>query len=190
MKSQKPIILVLGMMIFIFGSLPLAFAQGIDDAAYEGLFADVKNTGDHDVLSLLKQDENFSAFVEMIEHSGLDLEKSIGHIGPITVFAPTNEALEGWKDEDDLAEIQRKVKAHILPEKRFVSEFQDNQVIETADGLEIPVGTVGDHTEVGQPDQVIIGGARIVKSDVEASNGIIHVVNAKIRTEERRGGFR
>jgi uncharacterized surface protein with fasciclin (FAS1) repeats len=189
MKSQKPIMLVVVMLI-LFGSYHLSFAQGIDDAEYEEMFADVENTGDHDVLSLLKQDENFSAFVEMIEQSGLDLEESLERTGQITIFAPTNESLEGWKEENDLAEVQRIVKAHILPEKRFVSEFQDNQVIETADGLEIPVGTVGDHTEVGQPDQVIIGGARIVKSDVEASNGIIHVVNAKVRAEERPGGFR
>lgn len=173
-----------------FGGTISAVAQ--EELQYDKMFNKVEETEEHDVLSLLKMEENLSTFVQLLEQSGLDV--SLEFAGPVTVLAPTNEAFQEMSrekyqkltDPENRVMLNRIIRAHILPRKVYMAEFDENQMIETSEGEEIPVETAGAVSPVGEPTSVVIGGASIVKSDVEATDGVIHIVDEVIFPEETR----
>lgn len=164
-----------------FGSALSAVAQ--EEIKYDNMFNNVEETEDYDVLTLAAQEENLSTFVRLVKEAGL--ETSIELAGPVTLLAPTNEAFEKLSKEqfEELTDpanrtmLTKVMQAHILPSKVYASEFEENQILETSDGKEVPVGTAGAVSPGIEPAVVVIGGASIIKSDVEATNGIIHVMD-------------
>ncbi|WP_143961102.1 fasciclin domain-containing protein [Litoribacter populi] len=168
-------------------------AQTDVEVDYESIFEDVDNTEDHDILTLLKQDDNFSIFVEMLEKSQIDLDAAAEAAGEITVFAPTNDAFKQLTKEqykqitepEDLALLQSIVKSHVMTKKVNLADFQTNQVIENADGQEIAVETAGGQGVATPADDVMIGGARIGKPDIQASNGVIHVMEGVVIPDQQ-----
>jgi len=98
----------------------------------------------------------------------------------ITLFAPTNTAFleaadtlgitaEELLDSDSLADI---LKYHVVPGKKMVDSFQN--------GDELP--TLFDDSEVLQvstnDEAVMINDAEVLYDDLEAENGIVHVINS------------
>lgn len=152
------------------------------DASY-GLFNEVEETEEYDLLSLARMEEDLSKFVDLVELSGLDA--SLMMTEPVTVFMPTNEAFEEMPKEryDYLTDPQNKVElvkliqAHILPNEVSTSTFENNQIIETSNGENITVST----SAAG--DLVTVGGVNIVNGDIKASNGTIHVVDGVFTPE-------
>ena len=148
------------------------------EVTYANIFTDVDNTQEYDVLALARTDDDLSFFVELVEKAGL--ESSLMVAEPVTVFIPTNEAFRQLSEEDytSLTDPQNKdrlikiIQTHIIPVEVPSKHFTNSKVIETASGEQIAVDVDGDGTIVK------IGGADIVKADVEVSNGIIHVVDA------------
>ena len=205
-KRTRCFALALGLAVI--GGTPSAFAQDQrqdnrqqqemnqdrqqDEMNYEELFGDVDQTDQHDVLELLGKDENFSIFMELLEKSGV--EASLKHVDQsVTIFAPTNDAFKELSASDykelmeteDKAMLNRIVGAHILPQEVSMGDFETNQIITSAEGDEIAVETVGVQGAAAQgPGSVIIGGAAIVRPDIQASNGTIHVVNNVIMAGE------
>ncbi|WP_347159813.1 fasciclin domain-containing protein [Pontibacter chitinilyticus] len=170
------------------GSSSAATTDMSSDMNYTTMFNDISNTKAYDILALAKTNPHLSTFVQLMETSGLakGLERSGASF---TVFAPTNEAFQSLSKEtyDNLTDPQHKaelvkiLQAHVLPNKVMSSQFNETQRIETADGNYIAIST---NTRVGSNAPVTVGGATIVKPDVEASNGVLHVVNAVIMPEE------
>ena len=171
-------------MAFLVGGAFTASAQVQVEEQHARLFKNTEDTNNHEILTLLKQEEEFSTFVELLEQSGL--EQALDFAEPVTVLAPTNDAFKELSkadylkltDEDNRAYLNRVLQAHFLPNKVHFAEFQGNQILEGPGGEDITVESVGGVP--GSPATVSVGGARIVRSDVEASNGIIHVINRVI----------
>lgn len=160
--------------------------------SYQDMFDDVENTEQYDVMTLARMDENLSTFVQLVEQAGL--EQSFDFVEPITLFAPTNEAFQSMskeryeylRDPENRDELISVLQAHVIPSEVPSIAFSDNQQIVDSEGNEIPVDT-----EM-QGNAVFVGGAEIVRSDIEASNGIIHVVNGVIdptQTSPNRGPY-
>lgn len=156
---------------------------------YSDMFGNVDNTEDYDVITLARMDENLSTFVQLVEEAGL--AESFNFDEPITLFAPTNEAFQSLSPEryeyltnpDNRGELVKVLQAHIIPSEVSSTAFANNQRIVDAEGNEIPVDTEMHGT------QVFIGGAEIIRSDIEASNGIIHVVNGVIDPQGMPAGM-
>ena len=98
--------------------------------------------------------------------------------GPFTVFAPTDAAfaklpagtVEGLlKDPKALANI---LLYHVVPGKVMASAVTDGLVAKTAQGASVKF-SVADGT-------VKINDATIVTTDIETSNGVIHVIDSVI----------
>ena len=132
------------------------------------------------VVDVAASSEDFSILVAALTEAGL-VETLQGE-GPFTVFAPTNVAFEQaladlglTADEllasDDLAGI---LTYHVVPGKI------DAAAAIAADGTE--VATVnGDTIEVSVVDgNVMIDQATVIIADIEAQNGIVHVIDAVI----------
>lgn len=168
--------------------------QSMQERAYEELFTDVDNTNQHDILELLRGDENFSIFIELLEDSGL--EQSLKQATPVTIFAPTNEAFKrmekgemaNLKKEENRAMLTRVINTHVLPRKVYFRDFQADHVIQSAGG-ELDVETKGDVGVGAKPATVMIGGARIIRPDIDAKNGVIHIMDSVIITDDTRDTF-
>ncbi|KEO71762.1 fasciclin domain-containing protein [Anditalea andensis] len=155
-----------------------------DDLNYEEMFNG--DTEGQDIFSLIRDDENFSKFMELVDQSGL--APSMRAADEFTVFIPTNDAFkeltvrqyEALTKPENKDMLTRVIKAHIFPAKVGMNDFTGRQTMETSDGVEIPIETEGAVATAGGVNRMVVGGARIMKSDVQASNGVIHVVDRVI----------
>lgn len=152
-----------------------ASAQSYND----GILSKVESPKNYTTFQLITMDKDLSTFANMVLLSGLakSMQLTDGH----TLFVPTNQAfndmtierfthLTNPKNSTDLTAF---VKHHVMPTKQMKSAFEDSQVITTPDENEITV-------EEDTYDNVFISGSKIITSDIEASNGVIHIVNGVI----------
>jgi uncharacterized surface protein with fasciclin (FAS1) repeats len=96
--------------------------------------------------------------------------------GPFTVFAPTDEAFaklpEGTVEAllADKEALTRILTYHVIPGRVTSDAVVNIAAAETVAGLKAPI-------EVKMGD-VYVAGAKVITADVEASNGVIHIVDA------------
>ncbi|GAL67888.1 fasciclin domain-containing protein [Jejuia pallidilutea] len=135
-------------------------------------------------LELAQMDRNLSTFTNLVFLSGL--APSMLMTDDHTLLIPTNEAFKEMSVDDFLhltnpknrADLVRFVTYHFLPNKVMKLNFEDSQVIDTQGDEEITVS-------VDEPFGITyIGSGKIIKSDIEAKNGVIHVVNSVIKPTE------
>jgi len=148
------------------------------------MFEDVGETEQFDALTLLTKSPNLSTFAKLVELA--DMADDLQRVDGFTLFAPTNEAfaklptekLEMLANPENKATLMRVIQAHVLPSKTASIQFNTTQQIELSEDRHIPVDVSMSGT------MVTIGGATIVKGDVQASDGIIHVVDGVIVPSE------
>lgn len=118
---------------------------------------------------------SFTTLVKAVQEAGL--VETLKGPGPFTVFAPTDDAfaklpdgtLEALlKDKQKLAAI---LTYHVVPGRVTSSDVSKLDSAKTVQGQSVSIRT---------DDGVTIDGARVVKADIEASNGIIHVIDTVI----------
>lgn len=128
-----------------------------------------------DIVDTAVDAGTFTTLVAAVEAAGL-VETLKGE-GPFTVFAPTDEAfaalpegtVEGLlADPEALAAI---LTYHVVPGKVMSTDLSDGMMAATVNGAEITIGTT---------DGVTVNDANVVTADIEASNGVIHVIDAVI----------
>ncbi len=131
-----------------------------------------------DIVDTAVDAGNFTTLVAAVEAAGL-VENLKGE-GPFTVFAPTDEAfaalpdgtVEGLlEDPEALANI---LTYHVVPGAVMSSDLSNNMMATTVQGSDVTIMTEGG---------VTVNGANVVTADIEASNGVIHVIDAVILPE-------
>ncbi|GAB3530727.1 hypothetical protein GCM10027443_11880 [Pontibacter brevis] len=171
-------------------ALPMENPQSIGD-----MFDDIEDTEQYNVMDLARRSPNLSTFVSLIEQAGL--VQDINRLDQVTLFAPTNEAfanmdrqqLETMLMPDNRAKLMQVLQAHVLPSKVSSAQFNTTQRIQFTEDRYIPIDVTMNGTNVA------VGGANIVKNNVEASNGYIHVVDRVILPDQvavegtRIGGY-
>jgi len=101
--------------------------------------------------------------------------------GPFTVFAPTDDAFaalpEGTVEAllGDIPTLTSILTYHVVPGKVMSTDLSDGMMAGTVNGAEVTIGTM---------DGVTVNGANVVAADIEASNGVIHVIDAVILPPE------
>ena len=122
--------------------------------------------------------EDFSTLVAAVKAAGL-VDVLSGE-GPFTVFAPTNEAFaklpEGTvesllkpENKDKLIAI---LKYHVVPGKVMAADVVKLTEAATAQGQKVTISVEGSTVKVDN--------ATVVKTDIECSNGVIHVIDSVI----------
>jgi uncharacterized surface protein with fasciclin (FAS1) repeats len=97
--------------------------------------------------------------------------------GPFTVFAPTDEAfakLPAGTLESLLADKQKLAAVltyHVVPGKVMASQVKPGQV-KTVQGQSLTVSA--------NRGTVMVDNAKVVKADIVASNGVIHVIDTVV----------
>lgn len=105
-----------------------------------------------------------------------DLVETLRSNGPFTVFAPTDAAFASIQKEVDMllkpdnkAKLIKVLKYHVVYGKLKAADLKDGQLLTTVEGNQLRVAI--------KSGKVIINDAVVTAADVDASNGIIHVID-------------
>ncbi|CAL6357750.1 unnamed protein product [Bathycoccus prasinos] len=113
-----------------------------------------------------------------------DIVELIQGDGPFTIFAPVNSAFESWLEENNLS-AEEALASPTLPDilKRHVLGTRllaKDALAAVADGP-IELDTLGAKVVAEKKfDDLYIGGAKVIATDVMASNGVVHVVDGVV----------
>ncbi len=106
--------------------------------------------------------------------SAADLTDALKGEGPFTVFAPTDEAFAKLPDGTVDALLKDKARlAEILKYHVVAGEVTSAQVVKLTEAKTLQ----GQSLTIAAKDGVTVDGAKVVKADVMASNGVIHVID-------------
>ena len=148
--------------------------------SFAGLFAANAFAHDHadkpNIIETAEAAGSFTTLLTAIETAGLTETLATG--GPFTVFAPTDEAFAAIP-EADLAAIlaDNDTLTSILTYHVVDGAVMSAQVVE----LDSATTLQGSDVEITVTDSgVMVDGANVVTVDVEAGNGVIHVIDAVI----------
>ena len=121
---------------------------------------------------------SFDTLVAAVRTAGL--AETLRSPGPFTVFAPTDEAFaklpEGTVESLLLPENRDQLRAivtyHVLPGAVKSTDIAGQKLS--------PTTVQGSTVDIDATDGVTVDGANVIATDIEASNGVIHVIDAVI----------
>ena len=121
---------------------------------------------------------SFKTLAKALEAAGL--VQTLKGSGPFTVFAPTDEAfaklpagtLENLLKPEQQAELRRILTYHVVSGKVMAADVVKMTSAKAVSGDTITVMT--------RDGRVHVDKASVVKTDIAASNGVIHVIDAVI----------
>ena len=130
---------------------------------------------EQDIVDIAVGNEDFSILVEALTEA--NLVTTLQGEGPFTVFAPTNAAFAALLDDlgvtkeqllarEDLADI---LLYHVVAGKVMSTDLEDGMTPATVNGATITVSIEG--------ETVMINESTVTTANVEASNGVIHIID-------------
>ena len=130
------------------------------------------------VFDLISSSGNFPTLTAFLIASGLD--SILSQEGPLTFFAPTESAIAALSDEvltcflnDEGSDTSLAffLSYHIASGRFLSTDLSNGQTILSRQGDDIPV-------QIQTNGVIRVGGASIQAPDVQAINGVVHVVNS------------
>ncbi|MEZ5721237.1 MAG: fasciclin domain-containing protein [Paracoccaceae bacterium] len=142
-------------------------------AAPLAAFAD--NHGGKDIVDTAVEAGTFTTLAAAL--TAADLVDTLKGEGPFTVFAPTDEAFAKLPDGtvEDLLKPENKdqliavLTYHVVPGKVMAADVVGLSEAPTVNGAMIPVAVMD--------GKVMLGEVQVTATDIEASNGVIHVID-------------
>jgi uncharacterized surface protein with fasciclin (FAS1) repeats len=130
-----------------------------------------------DIVAVASGAGSFNTLVAAVKAAGL--VETLQGAGPFTVFAPTDEAFAKLPKGtvEDLLKPENKQKLvsiltyHVVPGKVMASDVKTMQA-KTVNGKELSIVVAG--------GKVTVDKANVVKTDVAAKNGVIHVIDTVV----------
>ncbi|HET8859166.1 fasciclin domain-containing protein [Marivirga sp.] len=129
------------------------------------------------IVELAAGTESLSTLVTAVKAAGL--VETLSGKGPFTVFAPTNEAFEALPKGtlESLLKPENKDKLvavltyHVIGAKVMSTDLKEGQKAKTVQGEEVTISL-----KYGAS----VNGAKVAKADINASNGVVHVIDKVI----------
>jgi uncharacterized surface protein with fasciclin (FAS1) repeats len=134
-------------------------------------------TSTKDVVAVASGADNFKTLVAAVKAAGL--VETLQGDGPFTVFAPTDEAfaklpagtVESLSKPENREKLVAILKYHVVPGKVMAADVKTMEA-KTAQGQSVKVKV----SDAG----VTVDNAKVIKTDLLAANGVIHVIDAVI----------
>ncbi|MGK7912088.1 MAG: fasciclin domain-containing protein [Synechococcus sp.] len=131
------------------------------------------------IIDVAESAGSFEVLATALEAAGLT--ELLESDGPFTVFAPTDDAfyalpggqLEALLQPENQEQLIALLTYHVVPGKVLSTDLQEGEV-QTVEGNTV---------DISLEDGVNVNEANVVEPDVEASNGVIHVVDSVILPE-------
>ena len=155
-------------------SLALMVAVGVASASA----ATSRAAQSNDIVQTAVAAGSFKTLAKALEAA--DLVGTLKGAGPFTVFAPTDEAfaalpsgtLETLLKPENKAKLRRILTYHVVPGKVMAADVVKMKSAKAVSGDTLTVAAAA--------GTVRIDNARVVKTDIAASNGVIHVIDAVV----------
>ena len=125
-----------------------------------------------DLVQTVIEAGNFKTLITAVQEAGL--VETLQQEGPFTIFAPTDEAFEKLPDGTIKALLNDKEKLteiltyHVLANKIMSKDVVNIKNATTANGKKISINS---------KECVKIDNANVIKTDIECTNGVIHVID-------------
>lgn len=124
------------------------------------------------IVEIAVSNENFSTLVAAVQAASL--VEALASPGPFTVFAPTNAAFDKLPSGtvqtlvENPPQLARILKYHVVSGTWTQADLANQTQLVSLEGSPIPV----------RPNPTFeVKNATVVTADIEASNGIIHVID-------------
>ena len=148
-KSRLTCLAMITAFLMVFGTASVSADDIVDTAVNEG---------------------NLNSLVAALERAGL--VETLKGPGPFTVFAPSDDAfanVAGTVQNLTQDELRSVLTYHVVPEWIRTYDLEGKlQYIETVQGSKLTVRAFND---------VHVDDARVISSDIIATNGVIHVID-------------
>jgi len=121
---------------------------------------------------------NFKTLVQAVQEAGL-VDTLAGN-GPFTIFAPTDEAFSKLPEGTIEELLQNKEKLteiltyHVVADKVMADSVMNLSSAPTVNGKDVSINTI---------DGVKVNNAKVIKTDIECTNGVIHVIDSVLIPE-------
>ena len=147
--------------------------------------ADDKKTEKQDIVGIAAGNESFSTLVAAVKAAGL--VDTLKGKGPFTVFAPTNEAfaklpkgtVESLLKPENKDKLVAILTYHVVAGNVKAADVVKLDKAKTVQGEEVMI-------EVKDGNVMLNGKSKVVKTDIEATNGVIHVIDTVILPPEKK----
>jgi uncharacterized surface protein with fasciclin (FAS1) repeats len=131
------------------------------------------------IVDIAASNPDFSTLVTAVKAAGL--ADTLAGPGPFTVFAPTNEAfaklpaatLQSLLEPQNKQQLANILTYHVVGAKVMAADVQAGKV-KTVSGAEITIGVSGGNVTITDGQGNV---AKVIKTDIVASNGVIHVID-------------
>jgi uncharacterized surface protein with fasciclin (FAS1) repeats len=125
------------------------------------------------ILEIARADINLTKMMAAIRAAGL--EESLGEIGPFTILAPVNlafnpETMEELLKPGNKEKLSDMLSYHFLAGKKMLRDFTNGHKLKTIHDKDVSV--------MVKDGEIFINGSKILSRDRQASNGVVHTVNA------------
>lgn len=156
-----------------FASLAMVACGGDDDEAAPTPIPTAPPAASGDIIEVATAAGNFTTLARALEAAGL--VETLKGDGPFTVFAPTDEAFAALPagtldsllaDRDQLTKV---LTYHVVAGK-----VTSDQVASLSEATTVEGSALSIKVENGR---VMVGDATVTTADVEATNGVIHVID-------------
>lgn len=128
-----------------------------------------------DIVDVAVKAGSFNTLAQALTAAGL--VETLKGKGPFTVFAPTDEAfaklpagtLEKLLKSENREQLRAILTYHVVAGSVDAAQVVKLSSAQTVNGQSVPVKVMN--------ETVTVGNAKVVKADVKASNGVIHVID-------------
>ena len=136
-------------------------------------------TTDEDIADVVEDNSSLKTLANLIDEA--DLEDTLDDAGPYTLFAPSDQAFAALPEatrqrllQPQNRELLREVLTyHVVPGQLSASQLQSQEIQTLGNN---PVNIQVDQAN----NQVRINDARVTQPDIQASNGVIHIIDRVI----------
>jgi transforming growth factor-beta-induced protein len=129
---------------------------------------------EQDIVDIALGSEDFSMLVSLLQQA--DLVSTLQSDGPFTVFAPTNDAFNDLLETLDISaaelmaqpDLAKVLLYHVVPAKVMSTDLSNGMKAPTVNGNTLSVDLM---------NGVKINSSMVTVADIEASNGVVHVID-------------
>lgn len=178
----------------LFNSTRLLMALSlILTISYSSIIANNPVKSNKTIVEIAVSNDDFSILVDALAKA--ELVDALNSDGPFTVFAPTNDAFEDLFKELGISGLSELTKDQLTP--ILLYHVVDGKVMASS----VSTGTVPTlnkkaslDIEASKKGVTLNTNSSVIKTDIEASNGVIHVIDAILipsstsKTTEDKGG--
>jgi len=148
---------------------------------FSASFAMAMSNAKKDIVDTAVEAGSFNTLAAAL--TAADLISTLKGDGPFTVFAPTDKAfaklpaetLEDLLKPENKSKLQAVLTYHVVPGKVMASDVSSLTEAKTVNG-----GSLMIEMDDGK---VMVDNAQVIQTDIESSNGVIHVIDTVLMPE-------